>query len=1277
MIRGSMAHHHFPRPAMFKAILEAYDATRIALSSDAALVRQILLPLARIDATLGQRAIDYVTEGSAATVLTELAQHAAQAGVLLGKPGRLRWAFGAAHDDRQVKAEVEEGMAARHALYRRIEVKPAAMAMLERLGRLFEAADAGQSLERTGTSAPDWLQYVLNDALWGTLPAKTDARDPAALLAARPAWDIGLVRALLAESGLPQALALNIVFERHEIGSYYNDQVYRRLLAPGRLDEDLLAHPDEVAYAARTLSVSGRILLADRIASDARLGKAYASLLARQAVSDSKTVRAAAARHLGALGDEVCQAELAAFLRQGQGEERANAAELLARLQGAQAERLLEEALQGEASKPVQQAIRNALSRIRAAGDAADIALPEPPQQPGLAETRIADDALELLLANREQLLERLRLDAEKEEEANRSAQRPSKWYIEHYARYRRLGAGELRGALRALNGEGDMRILKNDSVNETLALGGRLESRADFGLMQALRWDLNWRHNPDWLWYGRRFQAWLQRQDPSQLDLRQLSDAATRCGAAPDLFARTCLFHGSGRNLPQAILPPDAVWPLLARHPELIDEALGLSASERAPGDPPVAQALSILDTFPTVPSRWLPRVLELALGEAKTPRLAAQRVLGKLPDIGMRVADALGSSKQELRIEAARWLARIDCRPAIPALYAALDKESRETVSAELMTALERLGEDITPRLAPETLLKQARKGLKAKPPSGLGWLNLDQLPACAWRDAGAAGPGAPVDPDIVRWWVILAARLREPAANALLVRYLGLLDGASQAALGRFLLQNFIAHDTAGPPLEEALAHAAKEAPGLYQYYQQAARQYPDWYAQEGKLTEEQIFEQLKRQKLAEYRGSAIGEKGILALTCGMPGHELVDAIRLYMRDHYTRRAQIESMLEAASVSDDPAVIQFVLSISRRYRTASVQQKARLLVDRIAERNRWTPEQLADRTIPTGGLDESGRMRFDYGGRSFSVVLDDKLKPVLLNAEGKALAALPAARQNDDPESIKEGKQLFTACKKEVRQVVDMQTARLYEAMCAGRRWPAGEWDEYVRRHPVVGRLAQRLVWMRVGADGRLLSLLRPLDDGSLIDADDEEVALAPEEGIALAHASLLDEAQVRAWQAHLKDYKVPPLFAQLARRAPVLADPDADLIDDRLGWISDTFTLRGAFGKQDYARGSAEDGGVFFEYTKDFGSAGLQVRIEFSGSSLPEENMPAALKTLSFVRLGAPGGYWSGGGSGGLPLSKVPPVLLAEAYGDYHAVAAATQGFDPDWQRKMPW
>jgi hypothetical protein len=292
------------------------------------------------------------------------------------------------------------------------------------------------------------------------------------------------------------------------------------------------------------------------------------------------------------------------------------------------------------------------------------------------------------------------------------------------------------------------------------------------------------------------------------------------------------------------------------------------------------------------------------------------------------------------------------------------------------------------------------------------------------------------------------------------------------------------------------------------------------------------------------------------------------------------------------------------------------------------------------------------------------------------VLRNAEGKAVAALPAARQNDDPASIKEGKALFTACRKEVKQVVDMQTSRLYEAMCAGRAWPLAEWDEYVRRHPVVGRLAQRLVWMRLGADGGPAALFRPTEDGSLIDAADEEVELAPDARIGLAHACLLDAESIGAWLAHCKDYKLTPLFAQMARRAPVLADPDAELIDDRLGWTADTFTLRGAFNKLGYGRGSAEDGGVFMEYTKDFTSMGIQVRIEFSGSYLPEEKLPAALKTLAFVRTGGARGYGYGH-TGTVQLSKVPPVLLAEAWGDYHAVAAACHGFDPDWARKMPW
>lgn len=1252
---------------MFKTLLGALDSAINFLSSDAGLIGRGLAGLAEIDPALATRAAAFVAKGADEAVLLDLQAHAPGAGILLGSPGRLYWGWHGHGHGAEVQSKIKSGLAARNELYERLTLESGVVALLARLGKVLEVADRGQHLDRTGSSAPDWLQYLLNDALAASIDTHAGQRAKPE----RPAWDVRLLRALLDDAALPAAMALPIVFERREVSSYHLDEVYKRLLAPGALDDYMLAHPDDVASTAKALSASGKVLLANRIGGSAALRERYAALLVRLAVGDSKTVRAAAARHLDAIDRDQAAGLLDAVLRSGSGEERANAADALARLQGPAAAAILEAALEQEASKPAQQAIRAALSRIHAASDAAEVELPEPPPLPPFEETRLGEDAFDLLLENRVQLTEQLKRAAEAEAAAAKTSKHELRWQRRHYATYLTLGEHHLRAALQALNGEAKgAEVLLNPSVDETLAFGGRLEGRADYGLLQALRWQRHGRHGHN-AWAHPHFQAWLRRQDPAQVDLRRIEEAAVRCGFEPGTFALRCLQQSwDPQMLPQAVLPPDRIWPCLAQYPALIDEGLGMTAQaarERYAGLD-LGHTLSVLATFPVLPARWLPRVMELALGEGKTHRLAAQRVLDRLPDIGRRVIDALASNRQEVRIEAARWLARLGdsnglLRASIPALNAALDKETRETVSAELMTALEKLGQDLSPRLAPEVLLKQARKGLKAKPPAGLAWFPFEQLPACAWRD------GSPVDPEIVRWWVILAAKLKEPAANALLERYLGLFDPASRAALGRFMLLQFIARDTRHPPLDEAMDHAAREAPARHQYYQQCAKQYPQFYEAQGKLTPEQVFEELKREKLAEYLGSAIGEKGILALSFGAPGHEIVAAIQQYMRDHYPRRAQIEAMLEAAAVSREPAVIQLMLAVARRYRTASVQQKARDLVVRIAERNGWTQDELADRTVPTAGLDESGRMTLRYGARDYTVVLDAGLKLALRNSEGKSVAALPAARQDDPPEAIKEGKQQLSASKKELKQVLDLQQARLYEAMCAGRAWPAAEWEEFIRRHPIVGRLAQRLLWARPGDDGRAAVLFRPSEDGSLIDAADDEVALPADARVALAHASMLDEESVHAWQAHFKDYKVAPLFDQLARRLPSF-DAGSTQIGDRLGWTSDTFTLRNAFGKLGYQRGSAEDGGVFFEYTKDFAAIGIRVAIEFSGSQLPEENMPAALKSLSFLPLSARSGH------GPLQLDKVPPILLAEAWGDYHTVAASC-AFDPEWERKMPW
>ncbi|WP_162961142.1 DUF4132 domain-containing protein, partial [Pseudomonas aeruginosa] len=274
-------------------------------------------------------------------------------------------------------------------------------------------------------------------------------------------------------------------------------------------------------------------------------------------------------------------------------------------------------------------------------------------------------------------------------------------------------------------------------------------------------------------------------------------------------------------------------------------------------------------------------------------------------------------------------------------------------------------------------------------------------------------------------------------------------------------------------------------------------------------------------------------------VLALsTWAMAGHELVSLLQAYMRDHYQRRAQVEALLSAAANSNDPLVIQLLLAVARRHRTASVQALARVLVEQIAQRNGWSADELADRTIPSAGFDEQGVLNLQYGERLFTARLDSALKLELRNPDDKVVKALPEPRKSDDPALIKEAKTQLSTSKKELKQVIELQTQRLYEAMCAERLWPAGEWREYLQRHPVVTHLVQRLVWAEVAEDGAL-RLFRPTEDGSLIDLDDDEVELDETRRVRLAHAALVDADTAKAWTAHFKDYKVKPLFAQMSR------------------------------------------------------------------------------------------------------------------------------------------
>ena len=1112
---------------------------------------------------------------------------------------------------------------------------------------------------------PKWFICLLYDGLLTTLPLYGKTFDK---INERESWSMQQLHQFLEieQEGLGENL-LFAIFDRQNI-SIDSCQFFVNL----RVLNGLFSYIQEHIELFKQLPSLGLALLGQLeqlkyIQRYPELQLQLVDFLAMQALNTSKQVNQLATEILLNLPLELVQPQLQYFLTSGSVKERSNAAVLLARIIADPV--ILQRALASETNKTVIATIENALSRLETANIAkqqADLVIPD--FEP-ISDTPLPITARDILQQNFQEFLIECEKEAQEEIEANKKD--GHQWVIsqESYRIQKKTTTEDLDNIFDYLNGKIDRSALYK-KIDEKISfrflfIKNRLLNLPEFTLFHLLRM-LKLLNGKGSNYYF--LHIWYNYEILKKFDLRQIADVMVKLNFYPHVeheIAPTFLNNDYHHNIYEN--EPYKLWAFFAENDFLIDQTLGLAPlpTIQCVGyiDFDKICAIKILQLFPTIPAKYVVYLFELALGESKQLRHAAQNALKLVPNIHAQIEQALSSSKQEVRITAANWLAELGQKSSIKVLNTALKNEKRETVQAAILIALEKFGEDISQYLTPKKLLADAQKGLKGKKITDFDWFNFNLIPSLSWQN------GKTIEPQIIEWWICLAVKLKDPA-NPLLTIYNRLLSAQSQQQLGEFILQSFINQDIRIPTLEEAEAKASSETDKRLQEYIGCYLQYPKSYPEYQNITYEQVFEEIKNEKLANYLGSAIKAKGILALTCGIEGRVAVSLLRSFMKNHYQRRAQIEAMLEPLANSDDPMIIQLLLSLARRYRTASIQEKARHLVESIAHRSGWTIDELTDRTISTAGLDDNGLLILDYGERTFIASLDEQFKWQLKNADGENIKALPEARKSENPELVKEAKKQFSNSKKELSQLLTMQISRFYEAMCAQRQWRVEDWQKYLQPHPIVGRLIQRLVWLELDNNGQIVNSFRPTEDGSLITNRDEEILLDQNHFITVAHSVLLASDDIAQWQTHLKDYKVNPLFEQFSDPLPDMSKFEAGVIDDRLGWLTDSFTLRSILTKLGYGRDDIEFHGSFYGYHKYFSSLNIYINIEFSGSMVPEENIPVVLYYLYFSNK-------KGLKDSTIALDKLPKVLLAEGYANYMAVANASSGFDPNWEDKSIW
>ncbi len=975
----------------------------------------------------------------------------------------------------------------------------------------------------------------------------------------------------------------------------------------------------------------------------------FCDTLVGLACSSSKLARAAASALL-----EGCRAEAVSLLEkmavEGSAEERLHAVKLLHELAGEDYAAFLNSRLEVEKAPKVRELIERLLSPSVAAESPEESESELPPLPPPVVVEPEAPLGADFFKELRQALDE--------------YAAGTLAYYEKHHAQNKWLQpppavTPETAGQIFSLLQTGDAdachryRFQRNYMGNASLRLTARLFAHPEFKLIHAARW-VSIGTAGQFIWGITSHMHLLERPGAPPTDLRTLA-AVVRALKLNEGELINSLFNRyySSHPLKSFMARDEDVWPYLAENMQALKHALGGDAD---PGERAVA--LTLLRSFPRLPSRLSGRVWDIALGSGKTERPLAQSCLEDEPRKFERIVLSLGERSAEARAVAADWLGRLGDARAVEHLRKAFEKEKSEPVRDALLRALEKLGASIDEYFDRAKLEEEARAGLRRAGAAPPAWLAFDLMPAVAWADTGEA-----VGADVLKWFVVQSVRQKQVEPSPMLRRYCSTFERAGRERFGQFVLESWVAQDTRGYTPEEAEPQAQAQAAQMIRYY-----------AQSGK-TQEQLYREALNALLRVCKGSAISEKGVLALAAACCGAAAVPVVSRYLKEwHGERAAQSKALVRLLAEIDDLSATQTLLSVANRFRTRGIQDEAANYVQLLAERKGWTLDELADRTVPTLGFEPNGELRLDYGARSFAASLDAKLNFVLADETGKRIKSLPDARKDEDEAKVKEAKKLFADAKKGLKQLLALQRDRLYEAMCTQREWSFREWDAFLNRHPVVGRYCQSLVWV-VWDGGQPDASFRPLSDGTLTDARDEEVTLGADARVRLAHSRTVSKEEADAWLAHFGDYEVAPLFEQFGREEYVLADEmrrETD-VKDFEGHLVEAFKLRGRATALGYTRGQSEDAGWFYTYKKTFLGLRLEAFIEFTGNGLPEENRVVALKSLSFSSLGGQtSGYRSSGHS--LPLGKIPPVLLSEVWNDMRSIAAQGTGYDPDWEKK---
>jgi len=386
-----------------------------------------------------------------------------------------------------------------------------------------------------------------------------------------------------------------------------------------------------------------------------------------------------------------------------------------------------------------------------------------------------------------------------------------------------------------------------------------------------------------------------------------------------------------------------------------------------------------------------------------------------------------------------------------------------------------------------------------------------------------------------------------------------------------------------------------------------------------------------------------------------------HRLAPMVRRWPGESQHKRA-VAGLDVLLQIGTDVALMHLD-GVAQKVRYKGIKEAARQRISALATKLGLSREQLADRLVPTLGLDQSGTLPLDYGPRQFTVSFDEALKPVVRDADGKKRRSLPKPGKRDDAEKAVPAEARFKALKKAVRTLSSQQVHRLKQAFLHRRTWAAADFQRFLVDHPLLVHLVRRLVWATFDEDD-VVHTFRVAEDRTFATVDDDPFTLPEGAQVGLFHPVYASADHTAAWVELFADYELLQPFEQLGRPANRLTAQEAGALEvnrhtDVAVEIGRLMGLR----SQGWEYGEAMDAGVahwlalplpdgVYEVRMWLGGAGL-----WTGMGLSQDTDPT-LGALTVQKVGEDS--WTT--RSGRPLGTLPRALLSELLTTLDTLAA---------------